>query len=263
MGVEKTIGKSIARVLLGDLFMNLDFMSSLVQKTSEGIDWIYSDKQRTSEFIDWIHSDIVDIAEEFIRKNDLNRASFIKDMNTVFKTDRFVSLLNKWVIEYYVKLFRVLDNPPPELVLERNPLNQFGLSKYVSKFNNKINIKWKRQKYFYKIASVILQSLVVLYLSMNRGVVISRKKKKYKVMREAIWGLYDVRGFYFHDDFLVDGDKVREDELLLFSRGVPLEEGRLKGYHDAIKSPYGHFDLQRIPVDVKTLLSRIISKYII
>ena len=54
-------------------------------------------------------------------------------------------------------------------------------------------------------------------------------------MREAIWGLYGAYGYYFHDDFLVDNDKIKKEDLILFSRdGNPMNRGRTKAYDDEI-----------------------------
>jgi len=82
-------------------------------------------------------------------------------------------------------------------------------------------------------------------------------------MREAIWGLYGAGGLFFHDDFLVDGIAIKDDEIIFFSRGIPTEGGRLKAYDDLINSPYAHFDLERLAISPNCFTKTIFLKYLI
>lgn len=219
--------------------------------------------QRSPECIDWISPNLTDFANEFVQKNKLSESHFIKNMNKTFKTSRFELLLKRWIVEYLEKFFRAL-NDFNKLILEDNPINRFGVGKYYLRFGVLPEIKWRKQtNLLQRIVSILLRSLITIYLSLNKGLRISGKRKKYKIMRETIWGLYDTGGYYFHDDFLVDGHKVKKEDLLLFFRGVAHDEDRLKAYHDAQKSSYGYFNLQSLPVGIGPLFSRIIPKYII
>lgn len=220
-------------------------------------------EQKSSEYIEWLNSDLVNISEEFAQKNGLIGSHFIKRMNNVFKTSRFELLLKRWLVEYFVKLFNLL-NCAEKLILEDNPLNRFGIEKYHDRFKALPKIKLEEQTNFLqRILSILLRGCFILHISLNKGFRVLGKIKKYKVMREATWGLYDTGGYYFHDDFLVDGDKIKKEDILLFSRGVPIESGRLKGYHDARKSCYTHFDLLSLQMSAKVLFFRIVPKYII
>ena len=219
--------------------------------------------QRSPDHIEWINSDLVNIVEEFVKKNNLLESYFIHNINITFRTTRFELFLKKWLVEYFLKLFNILD-VGREIILEDNPLNRFGAKKYYLRFGVLPEIKWRKQtNLFQRIFSILLRSLITLQLCLNKGLKVSMKMEKYKVMRETIWGLYDARGYYFHDDFLVDGHKIKKEDLLLFFRGVPNDEYRLKAYHDAQKSPYGHFNLQSLPVGIGPLFLRVIPKYII
>lgn len=257
--VEKRVGKYLGRVLLMDLLLNSTWRDS-----------IYKPSQRRPEFLEWLSSDLVDITEEFVQANRLCELSFIKNMNRTFKTSRFELLLKRVVVQYLAELFGSLDYfsghkslSNERLALEDNPLNRFGVKKYHFKFGSSPEIRWKRQfNLFQRILRVFLHCLIIFYLSLKMGLRISGKRKRYKVMREAIWGLYNTDGFYFHDDFLVDGDKVKKEDLLLFSRGIAIESGRLKAYHDARSSPYAHFNLDLLPLGIIPFFHRIIPKYV-
>jgi len=250
------------RLLVKDLLWELD---SVPFKTG----------QNGPEYAQWVRNDVVNIAKEFVQKNKLTESCFVKGMNDVFKTTRFEILLKRWVVEYLKKLFSILDyfmlyhsQLNKELVLEDVALNRLVVEKYYFRFGVSPKIKWrKRPNLLQKIFSILLRSMVILRLSLNKGLKISGKREKYKVMREAIWGLHDINGYYFRDDFMVDEYKIKKEDILLFSRRIPAEAGKLKGrskaYHDAKKSCYKHFNLQSLSLGIKPLFLRIIPKYII
>lgn len=223
--------------------------------------------QKRPEYVDWVGFNIPGMVDEFVNENKLTDSYFIKIMNKAFRTSRFELLLKKWIVNYLWDFLSVVDDFSQlnkELVLEDAPVNRFGIQKYYSKFGIAPKIKWERRaNLLQRVFSILAQGLKIFYLSFDKGLTISLKKKKYKVMREAVWGLYDFDGYYFHDDFLVDNDNIRKEDLLLFSRGISSEEGRLKGYNDAKKSPYAHFDISDLPLGIMAFLLRVIPKYII
>ena len=227
--------------------------------------------QQSIEYIGWIGFNIVDITTEFVLENKLLESYFVKGMNRTFRTGYFKELLNKWTLIYLLKLFDMLDyfvkhqsQPDKRLILEDVPINRFGVGKYCARFKTLPDIKWKTQAGLpRRLFSILMRPFSILYISLSKGVKISARREKYKVLRESMWGLYDVRGYYLHDDFLVDGNKIKQDDLLLFSRGKPTELYRVKAYNDAKSSPYAHFDILSLSLDAVCLFSRIIPKYIV
>ncbi|MCX5715315.1 MAG: glycosyltransferase family protein [Candidatus Omnitrophica bacterium] len=227
--------------------------------------------QKSPEYLEWVGPNIADMANEFVLKHKLTDSYFIKRINSAFKTNRFETLLKRWLVTYLWDFLSMLDDfvvyglaLNRELILEDLPLNRFGVEKYCSKFGVKIDIKWTQQSNVAQRAfSIILKCLSMVWFSVNNGFRAPRSRKKYKVMREAVWGLYDVGGYFFHDDFFVDGAKIKKEDLLLFSRGIPWEPGRFKGYQDAQKSPYKHFDPSSLSIGISSFCLRIIPKYII
>lgn len=242
------------RLIVKDLLSELDHIGNI-------------ETEQRFEFLKEIRPHLIAITNEFVQKNRLKESSFIKDMNKTFNTSRFELLLKRWTLEYFLKLFDILDDfvhLKRELVLRDIPLHRFAVKKYHDKFGAIPKIKWTKDHGFLKkILSIFLRWPIILYLSLNKGVKVLGRKKKYKVMREAVWALYDTGGYYFHDDFLVDGDKIKKDGIILYSRNVVhADKGRLKGFHDAKKSPYAHFDLLSLPLSLRSLFLRIIPKYI-
>lgn len=221
------------------------------------------------EFLEWLGADIIAIVNDFAGKDRLSESNFIRRLNKIFRTSRFEILLKRWLAKYFVDLFTMMNEfanyrrqAGEKLNLIDVYVNRFAFEKYCSRFGDMPNVTWKKPSGIKRhILGIIKLSFAVIYLSLENGLKIFLKRRKYKVMREAVWGLYDTKGYYFHDDFLVDGVKIKEDDLLLYSRGIPAEQGRLKAYHDAKKSPYRHVNLYCLPVSLKVLVSRIIPKY--
>jgi len=142
-------------------------------------------------------------------------------------------------------------------------LNRFGSEKYCSKFGQLGTIEWKRrQSLAAKGVGIMLTNLIVLQLSLNRGLKFLSRRDKYKVMREALWGLYDTGGEYFHDDFFVDGETIKKEDVIFYSRGLSAESGRVKPYDDVKRSEYANFDVKKLSMGIDAFWGRIIPKYI-
>ncbi len=149
------------------------------------------------------------------------------------------------------------------LRLKDNPLNRFIAEECFAKLKIKPRVEWVRESFVLRFINVLLYYPIILFFSLRTGLKIGTKRRKYKVMREALWGLQEP-GLYLHDDFLVDGNKIRKEDLLLFSRNSIKEcSTRMKASEDAKKSVYAYFYLPSLKLDVKSLLSRTILLYII
>ncbi|MFH1310701.1 MAG: hypothetical protein ABIH85_08515 [Candidatus Omnitrophota bacterium] len=222
--------------------------------------------QRESAYYEWLHSNLVKFANEFVKTNGMENSCFVKRMKNAFGAEKFCVYLNKFIVEYLSKLFEKLDDSRVcrhDLVLEDNPVNHFGVDKYRAEFGKIKTIKWqKKQTGLAKIVGVFLKDIIVFQLSLSRGIKFSTAKKKYKVMREALWGLYDAGGSYFHDDFFVDDEKIKKEEVVFYSRGLSAASGRVKPYNDAVKSQYASFNVKDLKIGARAFFERILTKYI-
>lgn len=255
--MKKYFGDISRKILRKDLLTCLNYLGSI-------------NKQQSPEFLGWTYCSLIEYTDEYVANNLLLDSHFIKSMNAAFKTTRFNQLLKRYILDYLLRLFEIFDNfsdskqASKKLVLEDNPINRFALRKYSSRFGIMPEVRWISQPgLFSRFFNVILRMFALFYLSLKDGIRIAIKVQRHKVMREAVWGFYDVGGYYFHDDFLVDGKKIKNEDLLLFTRGVPKDDFRLKGYHDARRSPYGHFTLGALPLGLKQFICRVIPKYIL
>ncbi|MFA6549594.1 MAG: glycosyltransferase family protein [Candidatus Margulisiibacteriota bacterium] len=209
-------------------------------------------RQKSADFLEWINSDLIGLAEEYVCMNKMDDSVFIKGLNRVFKTDRFILLLKRWLVEYFFALFSLIDdhlhNGSP-LCLDDVLVNRFAAKQYLLKFKLIPNINWRKQHTLVRrMINLGLFPLVIIWHVFNRGIKFISSRKRFMVMRESLWGLKEIGGLYYHDDFFVDGNKIKREDLLLFSRGIPAEMGRLKGHHDAQSSDYSHFMLGALPL---------------
>ncbi|MFH1310718.1 MAG: hypothetical protein ABIH85_08610 [Candidatus Omnitrophota bacterium] len=222
--------------------------------------------QRESRYYEWLNADLIGIASEFVSENRIENSTFSKVFRTTFKTELFNVFLNKFIVDYFSKLFEKLDDSRQlgqELVLEDNSINVFGFKKYTAEFGRIETIKWqKRQCLMAKAIAIFLKNIIVFQLSLTRGIKFSPVKKKYKVMREALWGLYNVGGKYFHDDFFVDNKKIKAKDVIFYSRGLSPASGRVKPYEDAVNSEYASFNVKDLKIGARAFFERILSKYI-
>ncbi len=257
--IKKLIKNYISQALLGDRTFHCE----------KDID---IPLQNGREHFDWIRSDIVGLVEAFVQENRLCDSAFIKGMNSVFKTKRFDSLLKKWICEYMIDLLNAMDSfsrddliKSGRLVLDDNPINRYAFEKFSSRFKIIPKIKWVRRRNTISCIFVIFfQALFVLYFSLNSGIAIFRAKKKYKVMRELVWGFYPTGGYYFHDDFLVDEKSIKKDDLLLFSRkDIKQCEQRNKAYQQAKMLRFNTFYLPSLKISFATFFFRVIPLYLV
>ncbi|MFA6548424.1 MAG: glycosyltransferase family protein [Candidatus Margulisiibacteriota bacterium] len=216
-----------------------------------------SDRQKSPAFLEWLNSDLIGFVEEYVCLNKMEDSAFIKGLNRAFKTERFVLLLKRWLVEYFLALFGLIDDhlhDRSSLYLEDIKINRFAVEKYSFKFKLKPNINWgKKSTRARRMINLALYPFIIILHLFNSGIKFTGARKRFMVMRESLWGLKDVGGHYLHDDFFVDGNKLKREDLLLFSRGIPKDLGRLKGYHDAQVSDYSHFMLGALPLGIGQL----------
>ena len=228
--------------------------------------------QKSKSYMECITSDLLLISREYIEENGLENNAFVKKMNALFHTTGFEQLVRRRATEYFLEMFRMFDQACADevlsrkkIVLEDSPINRTAVEKYSSKFRRCPDIGWIRGSgVFTRLLGVLICFASVLKNSADKGFVLFKRPKKYKVLRESLWGLKNRGGKYFHDDFLVDGDIIKKDDMLFFSRGIALNPGsRALAKEDAASSQYASFFLPSLRLSVSDFFARILPKYLI
>lgn len=219
--------------------------------------------KRPPEYYEWINTGLVDLTNEFFGTRECGMEGFPAELNEIYGTDRFNNLFKRWTVDYLHKLFDCIYDASAagrEVLLEKNPLNVFAVERFKRLYGTEVPVKWSRGSGFSgKSLLLFFRTFSVLWISLKNGIVFGGRKN-YKVLRECLWGLTQL-GSYFHDDFLVDGEKLKKDELLLFTRGLP-EPRRIQAYKDAAGSGYAHFDLRKAKISADALFMEILPKYL-
>jgi len=224
--------------------------------------------QKSGEYLEWEAENLMLFTSEFVNNNKLFGTKYILEMNSIYNTQRFDNLIQRWIVEYLHVFFRVLDdyshgNGNLNITLEDNPLNRFAFEKYAFQFAIDFEVVWKKQdNTFVKCIRICFGIIFTIVYSLVQGLKLVEKRKDFKILREGIWGLDNVGGKYFHDDFLVDGVNLKQDDMLFFSRGVPTTEFRLTSYKEMRNSVYSYFDLKKIPISLKVFFLRIVPLYV-
>jgi spore coat polysaccharide biosynthesis protein SpsF len=247
---------SIRKVLLNDLWAHIKPYRQQMPV------W-----QRGHEYLEWIGGNLVDLVEKFSQEQKLLDSHFVRGMNQIFKTERFIPLTKRWISEYMVALLDILDYysslPGKEISLADNPMNRFIVAEYQKKFGKLLNIHWKKGQWRILCwLNLMASAVIAIFLSLNHGLKVGGQRRSFKVMREAVWKLRGSKRFYHKSDFMVDGEVIGKDDLLLFSRGVPTEPARLNAYHELKDSGYQYFNLKRLSLSVGVLFRRIFSIYV-
>ena len=126
----------------------------------------------------------------------LEDSRFIKVYNVRFKTRKFTPFVLKWVSLYILELltclYRVqLDTPTEKvLYLRNNPLNRHIYEWWHRKTAHQIQVAWLKESEF-QAGWKALISIPVLFISkiLSRGLCLPVRPKKYKIIKEATWGL--------------------------------------------------------------------------
>jgi hypothetical protein len=225
--------------------------------------------QKRPEFLEWLGNSLVADVEEYVDQEKHFQSDFIHKMDRLFKTDRFKQLLNKWLVDYWLRLHEVFEHystivPERELRFIDIPLVRFASKKYIAASGREPKIKWVKAPGMIVRILVLLKIITVTtFCCFRSGLKLFGSRRSFKLMREALWGLKSFGGLYFHDDFIVDNDNIGKEEVLFFSRGQNNEECRTLAYKDMCQSPYAHVDLLKVPLSLKQLFKRVLPLYFI
>lgn len=226
--------------------------------------------QKRRGYSDWIMADLIASVEDFFSLRPGTR-EFCGSLNRIFNTDKFNNLARKYVTGYLYRLYLWLDYCAFEqgkitsLKLGDIPLNRFAVNRHKDKFGVSVKIEWVKQPFFLLNAlTIFIHASKIVFQGASTGFIFTKRKKRYKVLREMKWGFKGVNGRYFHDDFMVDGENIRRPDLLIFIRQeINDDEGWVKMYQSLKESGYGYFDIGSLPIALPIYLNRIIKKYLI
>ena len=147
----------------------------------------------------------------------LEGCQFTKVYNEKFKTNKFKPFVLKWVSFYVFELLTCLyrahlDKPSKKVLhLRNNLLNRQIYEWWSRKTGNKIQVRWLGESEA-KAGLEAITSILALFIYnlLSHGLCLPVRPKKFKIMKEAVWGL---RSRVFRDDFFVDNEKLLKKDF--------------------------------------------------
>ncbi|MAF85139.1 MAG: hypothetical protein CL875_03055 [Dehalococcoidales bacterium] len=190
----------------------------------------------------------------------LEGCQFTKVYNEKFKTNKFKPFVLKWVSFYVFELLTCLyrahlDKPSKKvLYLRNNLLNRQIYEWWSRKTGNKIQVRWLGESEA-KAGLEAITSILALFIYnlLSHGLCLPVRPKKFKIMKEAVWGL---RSRVFRDDFFVDNEKLLKKDLLLYTFGSS-QEPRMSAYKAAQDSEYECINKSKLKIPVNLLFQRL------
>lgn len=213
-----------------------------------------------------IYKDTLDCNEYIVSEMRLEHSNFVKVYNKKFQTDKIEPFVLKWTIEYVydmlVGLYKVyFDNARKKtLYLHDNELNRYIYEWWKKGNPNSITIKWLSKG---RIVSAIQAAIYiqVLFISalFSHGICFHSRKRAFKVMKVAVWGL---KRSVFRDDFIVDGDRFKEEDLLLYAN-TKVDPSQSPAFQEAVDSQYQSVNIKKLKIPLLNISHRLIPYHLL
>ncbi len=207
-----------------------------------------------------INEEAMECTDFVYNRLKLEDCQFTKVYNGKFKTDKFKPFVLKWISIYVFGLlnclYRVnLDRPSEKILYPRNnSLNRHIYEWWNQKTGNRIQVKWLSASEATAGLEAITSILALfIYNILSRGLCLPVRPKKFKIMKEAVWGL---RSRVFRDDFFVDNEKLLKKDVLLYTVGSS-HQPRMSAYKDAQGSEYECINKSKLKIPVNLLFQRL------
>lgn len=162
-----------------------------------------------------VDKEAIDLAKKFYNNQEIKNKSYLTTYyNKILNTNKFEAFIKKEILSDIFTLLRSLHLirlsglDKKKIILVKDPINKFVIEYMGNKYNVKYQIKWITPSTLYP-AIYYCQLFIEL---LRRGIVINKKRKEYKLSKEAAWGFYRKT---LRDDILIDNIKFSPRDLLI------------------------------------------------
>lgn len=201
----------------------------------------------------------VNLSKTF-RDTYLRNTYFIKFINKVFKTNKFINHISKSqaqdafdvVSNYWLSK---LENKNRPLLLLQTPYNVF-LIEHLKKFDSKTQIIWIKNTSFLFLFSIIPLILMCVYRMITAGITY-RNKKDFKLYQEAVRSLTLPETKM---SFLCDNKQIKNEEILYYFSQIEKDRNDFVG--ELRSRGCNVINIYKQPLNLKNGLSNFIVKYI-
>ncbi|MFH1318650.1 MAG: hypothetical protein ABIH71_06515 [Candidatus Omnitrophota bacterium] len=207
--------------------------------------------------------EVLDLALKFFEQNIKRNNKLIAYYNNIFNTNKFEAYVKKIICSeiypfltqlYFIKLFNMCEK---EILIIKNPLSEFIAEYMQSTYDLKYRIKWIKP--LWGLVSLIGYYAWLFVELINRGIVLNRPKKEYKLSKEAVWGFSSKT---LRDDVLIDNDKFKKEDIL-FLRFIKNVSDRDRAFTEARKIGFDTVSIPDLKININKNAFAFLCLYIL
>lgn len=187
---------------------------------------------------------------------------FVQDYNRCFGTEKFKPFVLKWTSFYVLDLTQCLHKvrlhtaASKVVHLDDTLLNRLIWDWWSRRWGAGMEVRWHRTPEFCRFVEALAGVLMVNWLTLvPRGICLRAKRRKFRLMKEAVWGVGS--NPTFRDDFFIDGDRLHKADVLLYCREKRWEDT----FREGTSAGYAGVYLRRLRVPVSLLCGRFLLEY--
>ena len=273
--ITKGKGRRVYYFDVGRLLRKIPYLRNIPQKLLEQIQYQISDYPNLSFTI---HNNSITYAKELHTLLSQNHSSTFLWWTQTFGSDKvhiytkkFLALKSFDIIKKYLLLVELAKRSDIVLTyyVDPSPLNQLLIPRLTQQFpSDRINVKGLKSSYLKhtwygltQLAEVLVQLCIT---STGRRLRFQITPRHYRISKEILWEIGTGRR---NDDFFVDGDIIKEEEVLLYYRNSSkrrIRPGYLKtSIENAIKKGYHCINFDKTDLSVATMYHVLFQKYVL
>ena len=197
-----------------------------------------------------VNNEVRSLTLKFYKHYVKPKFKLIDYYNRILKTEKFEAFVQK-AITY--EIFDLLEQFYPikpnskskKLLMIKNPINKFIIEYVEEKYGTRYQVKWIRS-FWGGLLSLTVYYKWLFTEFMRRGIIFNKKKKEYKLAKEAVWGF---KRPTLRDDFAIDNRIFKPKDILL----IKYKKGALadKAFKEAKERGFETVSAPELKINIK------------
>lgn len=186
-----------------------------------------------------LNRETIELTSSIYERCIKNKNNIVKYYNKTLKTVKFEPYLKNSLsfhVHYLLQglhLVRLSGCADKHIIMADNPINRYITAFIERRYKAKYNVRWVLPLGGLAYLLIYYRWLIAEFI--RRGLVFNRRKKSFKLAKEAVWGLDRLT---CRDDFILDNKRFKIDDILLLEfnpnhspRARVFESVKEKGFH--------------------------------
>ncbi|NQT23181.1 MAG: hypothetical protein HQ579_07075 [Candidatus Omnitrophica bacterium] len=213
----------------------------------------------------WCHmsKEGTDLTLSFYSQKIMENDSTIKHYSKRLKTKKFEAYIKKKISLDIAPLLKQLHTirlsglaETSEILMVKSPLNKFMVRHMECTYVIKFKIKWINPMNNFPLLIIYYAWLLKEFA--YRGVVFNKKKKNFKLLKEAV-GRMDRSSL--RDDAVIDNSKFKATDILMFQLYANIDNNRDRGFKKAKEKGYHTAVIPKLKININRNIFNILSSY--